>query len=204
MKWILLIGVSCLTCVRQPALPSISKHNVTAVLNDSAWFATGKAIRLFQQGDQPSSVQQFNLQIVTDLDFPGNNSASRSPAITGCNGDCVPTQRLHLYNIPLKKGKYKLVRLDKRRTVESDKTNYVLLIDGSGVYKNYQPGHRAPNWIRITNYNRSSNTIDGQFRLNLDANQPTSGTVRTADRTAATARFREGLFQVKLIDVTLK
>ena len=117
--WLLTLFIACLACTRQPRLSPTSPHNVTGLLNDSTWFGTGQAIWLFTPTGPPGSVKQFNLQIVTDIDFPGNASVNRSPVVTGCLTDCVPTQRLNIYHIPLRKGKYKLAKLAKRRTGEN-------------------------------------------------------------------------------------
>lgn len=114
MKKLLILIAICSACVRQPTLPLSSQHNVVGRLNDSTWFATGKAIRLVKQNQKPKSVKLFNLIITTDIDYLGNSLRTRSPVVTGCNGDCIPTQRLHIYNIPLRKGKYKLRKLYKK------------------------------------------------------------------------------------------
>ncbi|WP_040005211.1 hypothetical protein [Fibrisoma limi] len=172
------------------------------MLSDSTWFATGKALRLVKRSEAPTSVRQFNLQITTDLGYPGNTSANRSPIVTGCNGDCVPTQRLHLYTIPLRKGKFKLSKLDKRRVVDDERTNYWLLINGGGVVKNYRFGGRRHGWVRITRYDRQSNVIEGRFSFDLDENLNQVG--RRLNSLPSVARFRDGLFRIPLEDVTLK
>lgn len=204
MKNILVLLLACTACVRQITLPVSSQHNVIGLLNDSTWFATGKAVRLVKPSEQPNSVRQFNLQIKTDINYPGNGSTTRSKTITGGIGDFVPTQILYIYNIPLKKGKYKIATLDKRRTVDVERLNYWLVINGSGVYKNYQFEGSTPNWIRITSYNQISGILEGQFALLLDVNKQIGVGARGIDKTAPIARFKHGLFRVKLDDVKLK
>jgi hypothetical protein len=206
IKWLLLVGVGCLACARQPRLPAGSRHSATGFLNDSAWFATAKASRVIPAGATPNSVKQFNLQLETDIDYAGNGSVTRSPTVTGCLEDCIPTQRLHIYNIPLKKGKHKLSKLDKRRTSDPEKTSFWLLINGSGAFKTYHLSKHGPSWIRITNYDQQSNTLDGQFAVQLDLNTNSSVTKELKDwyKTDSVARFRQGLFRVKLTDVMLK
>ncbi len=202
MKGILFLLATCTACVRQPTPPTSSLHNVIGVLNDSTWFATGKALRLVKPNTKSSSVKQFNLQIITDIDYPGNGSANRSPIITGCNGDCVPTQRLHIYNIPLRKGKYKLGKLDKHRTVDLERINYWLMINGSGVAKHYKFEGHKPDWLRVTHYDRKSNIIEGRFTFNL--NEDTTLYGRLINSISPIARFRQGLFRVELNDIKLK
>jgi len=204
MKRILVLLITCTACARQPTLPISSQHNVISTLNDSTWFATGKAIRLIRPSEQPKSVKQFNLRIITDINYPGNASATRSPIITGCSGDCIPTQRLDIYNIPLKKGKYNVDKLDKRRTVDVERIGYYLVTNGSGIYKNYQFEGNTPNWIRITSYNQESGILEGQFTFHLDVNKQIPVGARGIDKTASVAYFKQGLFRVKLDDVKLK
>lgn len=203
VSWVLVIMAGCVACMRPPRLSDASKYNVTGLLNDTTWFATGKAIRLYPAAINPDAVKQFNLQIITDIDFAGNGSATRSPTVTGCAGDCVPTQRLHLYNIPLKKGRYKLTKLDKKRTVDNERTHYWLLIDGGGVYKEYAYQGARPGWLRITRYDRNASLIEGQFAIGLTSDTAVN-LPGQPDRTAQTATFRQGLFRVQLVDVRLK
>jgi hypothetical protein len=196
---LLVIVLSGLSCSRPPQLSE--GHDVNAFVNDSLWFGTGKGIRLVPVGAVPASVRQFNLQFITDIDFPGNGSASRSPKITGCVEECVPTQRLHIYNIPLRKGKYRLSKLDKRRTVEIEKTTFWLLINGGGQTKNCQYQGRKPAWVRVTRYDKKANMVEGRFSFTLDVNP----NVRNDSQdTSALAQFREGQFRVKLMEVGLK
>ncbi|MFD2935360.1 hypothetical protein [Spirosoma flavum] len=202
MKRILVLFMTCTACIRPPSLPTSSQYNVIGVLNDSTWFATGKAIRLVKPKEQPNSVKQFNLQMITDINYPGNGSATRSPIITGCLGECIPTQRLHVYNIPLKKGKFKLRKLDKARTVDLERINYWLLINGGGMNKNYHYEGRKPGWIRITRYDPQSNTVEGAFSFDLDENLKVYN--RLINSMPLIARFRQGLFRVKIEDIKLK
>ena len=201
---ILVLLLLCSACARQPTLPASSRYNVLSVLNDSVWFATGKAIRLVRAGQEPEAVKQFNLQIMTDIDYSDNEFVTRSAAITGCTGDCLPTQRLHIYNIPLRRSKFKIHRLDKRRTVDMERTNYWLLLTGigSGVRKNYKYEGCRPNWLRITRYDHRSNTIEGTFSLSLD--EDTTIYNRLINSIPPVALFRRGVFRAKLDNVRLK
>ena len=204
MKRIVALLTVCTACAKQPMLPASSVHNVTSFLNDSIWFATGKAIRLVKTGEQSDRAKQFNLQIITDIDYPDTNQPTRLAATTGCTGDCITTQRLHLYNIPMKKGRFNLSWLDKRRTVALERTNYWLLVKtaGSGVRKNYKFEGRRPGWIRITRYDPASNTIEGRFTFSLDEDLTVHN--RLVNSIPPVARFREGLFRVTLTNVVLK
>lgn len=202
MYKLLILLLACTACVKPPTLPVASLHNVVGTLNDSAWFATGKALRLVRPSQQPNSVKQFNLIILTDIDYPGNGSASRSPSITGCASDCVPTQRLHVYNIPLKKGKFKLHKLDKKRTDNQERTNYWLLINGGGMNKNYRYEGGKPRRIWITKYDQRLGVIEGFFSFDLDENLSVYN--RLNNSIPPVARFHQVLFRVNLEDVKLK
>ena len=201
MKWSWVLLIICLSCVKQPR-QFTGKHNATALLNDSSWFGTGTAIRVFSPKDQPNSIKQFNLMIITDIPFDGYKADYELPPATGCVGECIITQRLSLYNIPLKKGKYKVGKLDKRRKINIERTSYTLLINGSGLLKQYQFEGRNRNWVRITRYNKEESTIEGRFSFQLDENLNVYN--RLENNMSPIARFRQGLFRVKLIDVKLK
>ncbi|HEV7350995.1 hypothetical protein [Telluribacter sp.] len=196
---VLLIVLINFSCTKPPLLST--GHDVTSSINDSPWFGTGKAQRLVPVGSSPEAVRQFNLQFITDIDFPGNSSATRSPKITGCVEDCIPTQRLHIYNIPLRKGKFKISKLDKRRMVEQEMTNFWLLFDGGGMAKNYHYQGSTPAWVRITRYDRQSQTIEGRFAFTLDENKAIKN---HSEVTSPISQFKEGQFRVKLVDVRLK
>lgn len=201
MKWSWVLLITCLSCVKQPR-QFAGKPNVTASLNDSTWFGTGTAVRVFSPTDKPNSVNQFNLMVITDMHFDGYKADYKLPPATGCMGECMITQRLSIYNIPLKKGKYKIGKVDKRRKIAIDRTNYVLLVNGSGLLKKYQFEGRNRSWIRVTRYNPESNTIEGRFSFQLDEDMQVYG--RLKNNMPPVARFHHGLFSVKLIDIKLK
>ncbi|WP_141217514.1 hypothetical protein [Siphonobacter sp. BAB-5385] len=199
-KKLLLLLVLGTACTRHTSLPRSSPHNVVSQLNDSTWFATGKAIRLIKPGQQPGSV--FTLQVFTDLDFSGNSSVNRSPAITGCNGECVPTQSLSVYQIPLKKGRYTIAQLHGQRVTDVERTNYRLLWNGSGLAKEYVNGKGRASWVRITRYDPESCTVEGQFSLDLNENLTIPN--RLQNQLPPVARFRHGVFRVEVKDIRLK
>ncbi|MBE9462644.1 hypothetical protein ACFP1I_09600 [Dyadobacter subterraneus] len=206
MKWIFFVGAILFSCAKQPRLPLDSKYNVTSLKNDSTWFATGKALRIIPKGKKAATIKTFNIQIMTDIEYPGHfgSGISKSPYVTGClDGlDCIPTQRLHIYNIPLKKRKFKISKLDKGRKINSEKTAFWLLANGSGVNKQYEYEGRKPGWIRVTNYDKKLQTIEGTFSISLDNKKMSYNT--TLPNVPEVTNFREGLFRVKLIDILLK
>lgn len=202
MRIVLFVFLVSAACTRQRSLPATSKHTVVGTLNDSTWFATGKALRLIKPGELPGTSKQVNLQILTDINYLGNTSATRSPVVNGCTSDCVPTQRLHLYNIPLRKGRYRLKRLDRNRTIDLERATYWLLIDGGGVVGQYQHAGRRPGWLRVTGYDPQSAIVEGTFSFDLNKTPNAPGTQPT--RIPSVVRFRHVLFRVKVDDVRLK
>ena len=202
MKWIFVIFMFCCCCVRQPRLPENSPYNVTAQHNDSTWFCTAKALRLYHTGS-PEVVRQFNLRIATDIPFPGHD-LPKIPDYTanGCTEDCRPSQSLTFYNIPLKRGRFKIGKLDKRRTIDNEREGYWLIGYSGGAYKWYKYEGRKPGWIRITSYDKKSNVVEGRFAISLD--EDLSLHSRLVNEIPPIAKFSEGLFRVKLTDVKLK
>ena len=202
MRWIFVIAVISCSCARQPRLPENSMYNVTALHNDSTWFGTAKALRLFQTGS-PESVKQFNIQIATDIPFPGRDMP-KTPDYTanGCTEECRRSQSLLFYNIPLKKGKYKIAKLDKKRIVDNERASYWLVGYSGGAYKKYLFQGRNPGWLRITGFDKKTNIIEGRFAIDLD--EDLTLYARLVNDIPPIAKFSEGLFRVKLTDVKLK
>ncbi len=74
----------CIGCAKQPSLPADSRFNVTAALNDSAWYGTGRVLRLTEKGQAPGDTREFNLLVFTDIDYPGMSGIcpeAETPAI---------------------------------------------------------------------------------------------------------------------------
>ncbi len=206
MKWLAILTFFLASCIKHPRLPADSKYNVVAVKNDSTWFASGKALRLVPPGRKPESVKSFNVQIITDIEYPGHGAKGigKSPYVTGCieGLDCVPTQRLHFYNVPLRKGKYKISKLDKRRKIELERANFWLLAVGSGTVKQFDYQGSKPGWIRVTGFDPKTNLIDGMFSISLDDKKMSYNT--SLPGVPEITRFEKGLFRIKLTDIKLK
>lgn len=202
MKWIFVVAVICCSCARQPRLPENSHYNVTALRNDSTWFGTAKALRLFQTGS-PELVKKFNIRIATDIPFPGRDMP-QIPNYTanGCTADCRPSQSLLFYNIPLKKGKYKIAKLDKKRTIDNERASYWLIGYSGGTYKRYWFQDHNHGWLRVTSFDKKSNIVEGRFAISLDEDLTLKS--RLVNDIPPIARFSEGLFRIKLTDVKLK
>jgi hypothetical protein len=78
----------CLGCAKQPSLPANSKFNVTSILNDSIWFANGKALRIKEPEKKIENVRKFNLIVFTDIDYPGMVVGGPNPNTN--NGVSIP------------------------------------------------------------------------------------------------------------------
>ncbi len=188
-----------MACSKPKTLSTSSPYNVVSLLDDSTWFATGKAIRFYSAPQKPTDIQTFSLQITTDLPYQGDVSKSKASPVTGCTGECIPTQRLHLDGIPLKKGKFKLGKVEKDNQAGLRRTNYWQLIEGSGIHKAFDLVKDAPGWVKVTSYNSQSHTVEGQFELHMKERE--NG--KENDKVKPII-FRQGLFRVKLEDRALK
>ncbi|GAB3755302.1 hypothetical protein GCM10028817_23220 [Spirosoma pomorum] len=98
----------------------------------------------------------------------------------------MPTQRLNIVAIPLRKGRYRIARLDPYGTTEAKPSHYWLLTNGSGILRAFLLQDPKSSWLRVNRYDPASGLIDGQFALNL------------ADTSGQTVRFSKGLFRVRL------
>jgi len=204
MKWIILVAVACCSCMRQPSLPVDSKYSVTAMRNDSVWFGISNAFRLIPPGKQPQSIKEFNIRFETDLNYIGRQFPKGWPPnkITGCIEECNRSQSIILYNIPLKKGKYKIGGLDKRRKEGESRSGYWLVGPSGGAYKRYFYEGRNPGWIRVTRVDKMTNTVEGNFSISFD--EDLKYEERLKNDIPPVAKFTNGLFRAMLKDVKLK
>ncbi|MEO6686318.1 MAG: hypothetical protein ABIN24_10140, partial [Dyadobacter sp.] len=74
----------CSGCAKQPSLSINSRFNVTASLNDSTWYGTGKVLRLRNLGETSEKVKKFNLVVFTDIDYPGLSAGRNPNTENGC------------------------------------------------------------------------------------------------------------------------
>jgi hypothetical protein len=198
----LILSVTGWSCAKQ-RLPAGSRYNVVCSLNDSLWYGKVTANRVYQAGTDPSLVKEFNLQMMTDLGFPGNESGTKSPFVSGClDPECVPTQRLHIYNIPLRKGKYNLAKLDRQQKTKLDRTHFSYLMNGGGLLKRYTYEGRKPGWLRISGVDKKTGHIEGSFSFHLDEDLTVYN--RLKNEIPPVAKFQQGLFRVQIVDVKVR
>ncbi|ACT92039.1 hypothetical protein [Dyadobacter fermentans] len=194
----------CIGCAKQPSLPSDSKFNVTAVLNDTAWFGTGKVLRLIEQGQKIENAKKFTLVVFTDIDYPGMGNGPNPNTDNGCvDPECTRTQGLLIYNVPLKKGTYKISKLDKKSELPNEHANFAYIGNSGGMLNRYIYTGSTPGTIKITKVNKALGTVEGRFDISFSQDTildllPLRGKMRT------TAHFRNGLFRIKITDVLLK
>ena len=189
----LLLVVICLACSRPPGTFN-NPYGVTAMLNDSAWFGMVQAINSSNFVEKPCAEGKVTLMIKTDIPYPGNGSYSKSEVVNGCAGECVSTQWLTFFNVPLKKGKYSIDKLNECGMFNKSETyNYSWHINGSGLIRVFKTQPKKTNWVRVTRYNSQTKTIEGRFEANL-----ADYTYNTTDSSGRVASFRQGRFIARL------
>lgn len=188
----------CLGCVKPPA-GGKRPYPVVAQLNTQPWFGNATAVKTMSDSLGSScDTNSFSLFIKTDLLHPGDTPKPEA-IFTGCMTlDCLPTQRITIYNIPLRKGKYNLASLSTCN-VPVEHTPYVLLLYkvGSGIYQAYERDLTRTSWISITQYDSASGLLEGRFSLTLQAVKGVGNTSRTPAR----VRFQKGRFSTRLTNV---
>lgn len=196
--------LACVACVRQPSLPANSTHNVIARLNDTAWYGTGKVLRIKEPNQQQiDDVRQFNLVIFTDIDYAGMGDGPNPNTNNGClDSECTKTQSLVIYNIPLKKGRTTIAKLNKRRKLKHEYASLSYISNAGGLYKRYICKGLKPGWIRVTKYDKASGMIEGRFSITF--NEDMGVYARLQNGMPETAHFADGLFRIKIKDVLLR
>lgn len=200
----IVLFVICIGCAKQPSLPSDSKFNVTSVLNDSVWFGTGKVLRLREEGEKVENVEKFNLIVHTDIDYPGMGSGPNPNTNNGClDPECTKTQGLLIYNIPLKKGLFKIEKLDKRSQLQNEKASLIYFGNSGGMLNRYIYTGVTPGWIKITKINKVQGTVEGRFAIAFSEDTQFD-LLPLRNKMPATAQFQKGLFRIKITDILLK
>jgi hypothetical protein len=190
-------------CARQPSLPPNSPFNVTSRLNDSTWYGTGQLLRIKEPNQQLKDVRQLNLLVFTDMDYPGMGGGPNPNTNTGCvNGECTRTQILMIYNIPLKKGRTSLARLNKRSPIKNEQANLSYVGNSGGLLKRYIDKGVKPSWVRVTRIDQTTGIVEGRFAISFKEDLAVYS--RLDNGMPETARFTSGLFRIKLNDVLLK
>jgi hypothetical protein len=192
------------SCTKQPSLPMNSAYNVTSVLNDTAWFGTGKAQRIKEIEQKIEDVREFNLIVSTDIDYPGMGGGPNPNTNNGCiDSECTKTQGLVIYNIPLKKGRFNIAKLNKRRPRKNEYARLSYIGNAGGVLNQYVYTGLKPGWIRITKFNKASGIVEGRFAISFSQDMNLD-LLTLRNSMPVTKRFTDGLFRIKLTDVILK
>jgi hypothetical protein len=197
--------ICCTACSRHSnSHVLISSHidyksfNVTAALNDSTWFGSASAEREYAPTYESCTNNRFTLNVVTDIPHILSHGEPQK-GVTGCTGQCIPTQWLKLREIPMTVGRYKLSDLKlclKENTMAV--AEYNLLIGGDLAINRYYPAgitiwqgrsnEKIPgndhSWIEITKYDSSVNQIEGMFDIKL------------IGQNKEVAHFKKGIFKV--------
>ncbi|MVM29790.1 hypothetical protein GO755_07080 [Spirosoma sp. HMF4905] len=195
-----LIGAGC---ARQPRLSTNSSFNVTSKLNDSTWYGTGELLRIKESTQQPDNVRKLNLLVYTDIDYPGMGNGPNPNTTTGCaDGDCTRTQILMIYNIPFKKGRTTLAKLNKRTTIKNEQANLSYVGNSGGLVKRYINQGAKPSWIRVTKIDQATGVVEGRFAISFKEDMTVYN--RLENGMPETAQFTGGLFRIKIKDVILK
>ena len=183
-KWFFFVVISSLACSTSSTMPdptaAADTYRVTALLNDSTWFGAAYASKSVALTTATTCVaNRIDISFVTDLPYSSN--APRQ-STTGCLGDCVPTQRLVFYRIPLTVGKHRVAELSAC-TAPQEAVIYSLLLGGDAVTNTFTSQTNSTGWMQITAYDESQNVIEGNFE------------VEVADKTTKTTRFKNGQFK---------
>ena len=197
---LLLVGTGC---TRQPMLSASSPFNVTSRLNDSTWYGTGELLRIKEPTQQLEDVRQLNLLVFTDIDYPGMGYGANPNTTTGCvNSDCTRTQILALYNIPLKKGRTTIDKLNRCNKQKNEPANLSYVGNSGGLQKRYIDKGGKPSWVRVTRIDKATGMVEGRFAITLTEDMGVYS--RLENGLPETARFSRGLFRIKIKDIVLK
>lgn len=184
-KWFFYLVIGCLSCSKSSSTPEPEStidgpYRVTATLNDSTWYGAAGAYKsIGLTGETSCTKNRIDIKFSTDLPFSSNTPKQ---AVTGCLGDCIPTQVVVFHNIPLATGKYLISDLNSCAGSEGA-VLYYLLLGGDSIIKTYTAQASSIGWLQITNYNASQQAVQGMFEVEL------------SDKTIQTARFKNGKFK---------
>jgi hypothetical protein len=192
------------SCYKQPSLPNNSPFNLTSVLYDSAWFGTAKAVRIKEVGQKIEDIGKFNLIAFTDIDYPGMGGGPNPNTNNGClDPECTRTQSLVIYNVPLKKGRFSIAKLDKRSATKKEYACLSYIGNAGGLLNLYVYRGLKPGWIRITKFDKTSGIVEGRFAISFSQDHKLS-ILPPANQMPALASFTNGLFRIKITDVSVR
>ncbi|GAB3954344.1 hypothetical protein GCM10028805_39630 [Spirosoma harenae] len=191
-----LVAVACLiACSRSsndqvidPDGPDGLK-NVTALLNDSTWYAQGNASKEVAISGDSCSQNRVNLYFRNELPYP---KGARKASPTDCVGPCNTTQYLSFRKVPLAVGTYDAANLTTCSPSPIYGVSYGLLVGGDAIFATYSTPSSNSGRIEITRVDPVARTIEGKFDLTLALVFGQSG------QSPTTLRFRNGHFIVRL------
>lgn len=185
---IYIVFLTCIGCAKSVT--------VTASLNNSPWFGSGEITEVHMKENETCLIDRFSITIRTDLPFNEQGSESNQK-IDGCIGNCIPTQWLGIYQIPLKRGTYNLALPDTCLPIKTAKLSQsfsvtrssLLLINSQtgNTHSSYKFLEEDKGWVKVTKLNRTSGKIQGRFELTLTSSS------------RQTVHFKAGKFSGKLV-----
>ncbi|MEZ0539139.1 hypothetical protein [Fibrella arboris] len=171
----------CIACSRPPATVN-SPYSVTAMLNDSAWSGRAYAAEATALNTNPCANGRFTVFLDTNRGYPGDKLRLSPQQAALQAGEFVPRQRLTLYNLPARKGTYRVDKLNQCGGIVVSQGNFALLGNGSALMEAYFLQATPTSRVRIVRIDSAARTIIGQFNVTVAA---PSGRM---------ARFRQGRF----------
>ena len=172
--------VACSRLSTPPDPPIAGPYRVTALLNDSTWYGSASASKTVAlSGSSDCTANRFDLNFSTDLPYDAN--APKHP-VTGCSGDCTPTQSLSFRHVPLAVGTYEIAALNACAG-QGGAVLYYWILGGDAIVNTFGSGSKPVGWIQITSYNASQQAVEGTFDVEL------------VNQTTQTAHFQQGAFK---------
>lgn len=155
IKWLPVLLISVTACSRP--------YTMTASLNNRRWYGSGQGQQALTRQNQTCLVKRFSIGARTDLPYAKVSSTSIKP--TGCVADCIPTQWLDFYNIPLQEGKYNLSLPDSCLPTSVGRAQ--LLVEQFSIKTSYQFLATDQGWLKVVQYNPVTGLLRGKFDLTL-------------------------------------
>ncbi|MBO0952450.1 hypothetical protein [Fibrella forsythiae] len=187
MKGIILLFAlaSCLACSRPPTTFN-NPYGVTALLNDSTWFGRAYAAEAAALNNNPCATGRFTVFLDSNVGYPGDQLRLSPQQMALQAGEFVARQRLTFYNIPARKGSYRINELNQCGGIVASQGNFALLGNGSALMEPYFLQPTQTGRVRIMKIDSAARTVTGKFKVTLTA---PGGRV---------ARFRQGWFIARL------
>ncbi|WP_461133644.1 hypothetical protein [Spirosoma lituiforme] len=136
---------------------------MTASVNNAPWYGSGQIRQALSQDNKSCFGSRFSVGARTDIPYPKTGSTAKKP--TGCVQDCLPTQWLDFYNLPLQKGKHYLTLADSCLSPTTRRAQ--LLIEQFSITTSYQFLAGDQGWVELVKYNPTTGLIKGRFDLTV-------------------------------------